>query len=46
MFLYVYSKQGILDEAPRSKLIYIQGGILRLVGMGMWAVKHSQAAAV
>jgi hypothetical protein len=43
----VDSKTGNAEnETPRSKFIYIQGGILRLVEMGMWAMKHSQAATV
>ena len=40
----VFKTGNIGDETPRSKFIYIQRGILRLVVMGVWAVKHSQAA--
>jgi hypothetical protein len=40
----VFKTGNIGDGMPRSKFIYIQRGILRLVVMGEWAVKHSWTA--
>ena len=42
----VFKNRGYWKWGTKVKSIYIQGGILGLVGMWMWAMKHTQAAAV
>jgi len=41
-----YSKSGNTENEAKVRFTYTQGEILGLVGMWMWAMKHTQAAAV